>query len=103
MLRPAHSLRIVRLPDGLDPDDLIKQRGVAALEALLADARPLVEVLWEHERDAQPLNTPEDKAGLKARLLAHVETIADRDIQALYRRELLEKFSAFAFPPPRAA
>ncbi|MCZ8323867.1 MAG: DNA primase [Sphingomonadaceae bacterium] len=98
MLRPAHSLRIVRLPAGLDPDDLIKQRGVAALDALLADARPLVEVLWEHERDAQPLHTPEDKAGLKARLLAHVETIADRDIQALYRRELLEKFSAFAFP-----
>jgi DNA primase len=99
LLRPAHSLRIVRLPAGLDPDDLIKQRGPAALEALLADARPLVEVLWEHERDAQPLHTPEDKAGLKARLLAHVETIADRDIQALYRRELLEKFSAFAFPP----
>lgn len=98
MLRPAHSLRIVRLPAGLDPDDLIKQRGVTALDALLADARPLVEVLWEHERDAQPLHTPEDKAGLKARLLAHVETIADRDIQALYRRELLEKFSAFAFP-----
>ena len=31
--------------------------------------------------------------------MAHVETIADRDIQALYRRELLRLFSAFAFPP----
>lgn len=98
LLRPAHSLRIVRLPAGLDPDDLIRQRGVGTMEAVLAEARPLVEVLWEHERDAQPLDTPEDKAGLKARLLAHVETIADRDIQALYRRELLERFSAFAFP-----
>ena len=55
-----------------------------------------------------PLATPEDKAGLKARLMAHVETIADPDIKALYRRELLERFSAFAFPqreqqpwPPR--
>lgn len=98
LLRPAHSLRIVRLPAGLDPDDLIKQRGAAAMEALLGQARPLVDVLWEHERDAQPLTTPEDKAGLKARLMAHVETIADRDIQALYRRELLEQYSAFAFP-----
>jgi len=99
MLRPAHSLRIVRLPAGMDPDDLLKRDGAQAMEALLGAARPLIEVLWEHERDALPLATPEDKAGLKARLMAHVETIADNDIKALYRRELMERFSAFAFPP----
>ncbi|MDT9012069.1 DNA primase [Novosphingobium sp. APW14] len=98
LLRPAHSLKIVRLPPGLDPDDLIKQQGTKAMELQLANARSLVEVLWEHERDAAPLATPEDKAGLKARLMAHVETIADREIQSLYRRELSERFSAFAFP-----
>jgi DNA primase len=32
-------------------------------------------LLWEQERDAQPLASPEDKAGLKARLMAHVEAI----------------------------
>ncbi|HQA18347.1 MAG TPA: DNA primase [Novosphingobium sp.] len=98
MLRPAHSLKIVRMPAGMDPDDLIKRDGVAALEALLAEPKPLLDVLWEHERDAQPLTSPEDKAGLKARLMAHVDTIADKDIQALYRRELSDRFSAFAFP-----
>ncbi len=98
LLRPAHSLRIVRLPAGLDPDDLIKRDGVRAMEALLAQPATLLDVLWEHERDAAPLATPEDKAGLKARLMAHVDTIADKDIQALYRRELLERFSAYAFP-----
>ncbi len=98
LLRPAHSLRIVRLPAGLDPDDLIKQQGAKAMEEVLGGARNLIDTLWEYERDAAPLVTPEDKAGLKARLLAHVETIADRDIQSLYRRELLEKFSDFAFP-----
>lgn len=98
LLRPAHSLKIVRLPPGLDPDDLIKQQGTKAMELQLANARSLVEVLWEHERDAAPLATPEDKAGLKARLMAHVDTIADREIQSLYRRELSERFSAFAFP-----
>jgi DNA primase len=103
LLRPAHSLRIVRLPAGMDPDDLIRRDGVAALEALLGQPISLLDLIWEHERDALPLATPEDKAGLKARLLAHVETIADRDIQALYRRELLERFSAFAFPRREAA
>lgn len=99
MLRPAHSLRIVRLPTGLDPDDLLKQKGRGAMDALLDNAPSLLETLWAFERDAQPLKTPEDKAGLKARLNAHIDTIEDQDIKALYRRELLEKFSAFAFPP----
>ncbi len=98
MLRPAHSLRIVRLPAGIDPDDLIKREGAAALERLLGEARSLVDTLWDYERDALPLTTPEAKAGLKARLLAHIETIGEPDIRALYRRDLLERYSAYAFP-----
>ena len=47
----------------------------------------------QRERDAVPLASPEDKAGLKARLLDHVETIQHPDIRALYKRELLERFS----------
>lgn len=99
MLRPGHSLGIVRLPAGLDPDDLIRQQGAAAMESLLAAPQPLAEALWRFEREAGPLASPEDKAGLKARILEHVDTIQHPDIRALYRRELLEKFSAFAFPP----
>ncbi len=97
LLRPGHSLRIAVLPDGLDPDDLIKQRGASALEDLLGAARSMVEVLWDIERAAGPLVTPEDKAGLKARLMAHVETIRDGDIKALYRRDMLDRFGELAF------
>ncbi len=103
LLRPAHSLCIVRLPAGFDPDDLLKQRGRAAMDALLAQPASLLDTLWQHERDAQPLRTPEDKAGLKQRLLAHVDAIQHPDIAALYRRELMERFSAFAFPPRERA
>jgi DNA primase len=98
LLRPAHSLRIVRLPEGLDPDDLLKAQGRPAMEALLSEARPLVDVLWEAEQSAQPLDTPEAKAGLKARLLAHVEAIGHPDVASLYRRELLDRFGKIAFP-----
>ncbi|MEE4200685.1 DNA primase [Erythrobacter sp.] len=99
LLAPMRSLAIVRLPAGLDPDDLIRERGAEAMAELLASPKSLLDTLWEYERDAQALENPEAKAGLKARLMAHVDTIADRDIQALYRRELLDRFSAFAFPP----
>jgi DNA primase len=105
LLAPMRSLSIVRLPAGLDPDDLIKAQGKGAMEKLLASPANLVDTLWEFERDAQPLVTPEAKAGLKARLMAHVETIADPEIKSLYRRELGDRFSAFAYPPrpPRPA
>ncbi len=99
MLRPAHSLAIVRLPAGKDPDDLIRENGLAAMEEALANAASLLDTLWEFEKAAAPLNSPEDKAGLKARLLDHVEAIQHPDIRALYKRELLERFSNFAFPP----
>jgi len=98
MLRPGHSLQFVTLPAGMDPDDLLRAKGRDALEALLGAPASLLDTLWQHERDAAPLTAPEDKAGLKARLLAHVDAIQDPDIKPLYRRDLMDRFSAFAFP-----
>ena len=98
LLRPAHSVAVVRLPPGMDPDDLVRQQGTSAMECLLGEAKGLLDTLWEHEREALPLITPEDKAGLKARLKLHVDTIADPEIKALYWRELQDRFSAFAYP-----
>ena len=99
LLRPSHSLAIVRMPAGLDPDDLVKQKGVGALEALLEKPDSLLDALWTFEKHAATLDSPEAKAGLKARLLEQVEAVQHPDIRSLYRRELLERFSAFAFPP----
>ncbi len=98
LLRPGHSLQFVTLPAGMDPDDLLRAKGRDALEALLAEPSSLLDTLWTHERDAAPLASPEDKAGLKARLLDHVDAIQHPDIKPLYRRDLLDRFSAFAFP-----
>ncbi len=98
MLRPGKSLQIVQLPSGLDPDDLVRQQGAQAMEKLLANPKPMLDLIWEHERDALPLSSPEDKAGLKERLLAHVDAIENQDIRSLYRRDLLDRYSGFAFP-----
>ncbi|MEP3421176.1 MAG: DNA primase [Erythrobacter sp.] len=99
MLAPMRSLSIVRLPSGMDPDDLISDQGPGAMEKLLSESSSLLDTLWNFEREAKPLSSPEAKAGLKARLMEHVDTIEDQDIRALYRRELLDRFSAFAYPP----
>ncbi len=95
---PDQSLGFVTLPPGEDPDDLIKARGREAFEALLAAPEPLVDRLWRHELEALPLATPEQRAGLRRRLIDHVMTIADLDVRDQYRAELLRRFNALTQP-----
>ncbi|PZP20067.1 MAG: DNA primase, partial [Sphingomonas hengshuiensis] len=77
MLSPGRSLAFVTLPAGQDTDDVIRARGAAAMAALLDETEPLVDRLWASELTAEPLTTPEQRAGLKQRLANHAATIAD--------------------------
>lgn len=97
LLRPGLSLGFVSLPAGQDPDDLVRQSGPAAFTACIDRATGLLDHLWTHELNAAPLTSPEARAGLKARLNAHADTIADGDIKALYRREIGQRFSDMFF------
>jgi DNA primase len=98
---PSRSLAFVTLPPGQDPDDLIRAEGREALEALLEKPEPLVERLWRYELAAEPLATPEQRAGLRRRLLDHVSVIADPDVRDQYRADLLGRFNALTRPPQR--
>ena len=95
---PGRSLTFVTMPAGQDPDDLIRAGGRAAFEALLASPESLVDRLWRHEREAEPLTTPEQKAGLRRRLMDQVATIQDPDVREQYRFELLNRFNALTLP-----
>lgn len=99
MLKPGYSLSFATLPAGQDPDDLIRADGVKAFEAILNDIRPLADVIWRSEHDASPLDTPEERAGLKKRLTELTTTIADSDIRALYARLFKERYEALFFAP----
>jgi len=98
---PDRSLGFVTLPAGQDPDDLVRAGGRAALEALLAAPEPLVDRLWKHELAAEPLATPEQRTGLRRRLLDHVSAIQDGDVRDQYRSELLDRFEGATRPPAR--
>ena len=102
MLKPGHSLQFVTLPDGQDPDDLVKQSGPKALQALLEASEPLVERLWRSEVAAGPLYTPEDRAGLKQRLGGHMANIADGEIRRHYADAFRERFDTLFAAKQRA-
>ncbi len=56
------NVRVVSLPDGLDPDDLIKQRGAEAYAQLLKEAQPLPAFKLNYLKNRFDLTTPDGKA-----------------------------------------
>lgn len=87
-VEPGRSVFFVLLPDGMDPDDLIRERGRLAMAEQLDARIPLSELLWRRERDAEPLDTPERQAGLEARLMAACAQIRHPGVRAAYERDL---------------
>jgi len=102
MLAPGRSLAFVTLPDGQDPDDLVRGRGAAAFEALLKRPEALVDRLWGHEVAAESLATPEARAGLRQRLNELAGTIVDPGVRSEYLAEFRRRFDALFASPPRA-
>ena len=94
MLAPGRSLAFLTLPPGVDPDDFVRAKGAAAFETLLREPEPLVDRLWAHELAAEPLDTPEQKAGLKQRCTGLAQAITDGDVRTQYLAEFNRRFDA---------
>lgn len=101
MVGPGRSLAFVTLPDGQDPDDLVKAGGKAAVENALQTAIPLVDLLWNHAQAETPLDTPEMRAGLRRRLAELCQGIADKNTAEQYRLELRRRFDGLFGAPQR--
>jgi DNA primase len=101
LLKPGKSLTFAFLPQGQDPDDLIRAQGAAAMNAVLAASRPLVDVLWERETTSRSLDTPERRAALRSHLRELVKAIADKDVRGAYGSELAQRLDAQFRPPER--
>ncbi len=90
-LQPGRSLRFAFLPDGSDPDDLVRQQGTEAMRRVLEKATPLVEVLWEREWKSGQWSTPERRAFLEKRIATLLGRIGDMTVRQHYGRALRGK------------
>ena len=68
LIEPGKSLRFALLPEGQDPDDLIRSGGTEAMAGVIAAARPLVDMIWVRETESGVFDTPERRAALETRL-----------------------------------
>ncbi|WP_374426555.1 DNA primase [Paracoccus sp. (in: a-proteobacteria)] len=84
MTAPGQALRFAFLPEGQDPDDLIRAKGAGAMSAILDEARPLVDLLWRRETEGRVFDSPERRAALDKALGDAIAKIADKDTRDHY-------------------
>jgi DNA primase len=91
LLKPGHSLRIAFLPDGQDPDDLLKSEGAAAIEQVIETALPLSETLWQRALERNDRSTPERRAQFEADLEQSVHQIQDTKVRDHYKNSFRQR------------
>ncbi|RAI36413.1 DNA primase [Rhodoplanes serenus] len=98
LLQPGKSLYFATLPQGHDPDDLIRSGGQGAMADVLAAAQPLADILWLRETEAGRFDTPERRAGLEARLDGLLAGIGHDSVRKYYRADLAERLRSLMAP-----
>ena len=88
VLEAGQGLRFAILPTGLDPDDLIKAQGAPAMQRVLDQAQPMVNLLWARETEGRNFDSPERKATLDKTLRAALARIKDVTIRSHYEAEI---------------
>lgn len=88
LLEAGQGLRFAVLPGGLDPDDVIRQQGVGAMQAVIDAAQPMVALLWRRETEGRVFDSPERRAALDKTLRAAISRIRDPSIRGHYGEEI---------------
>lgn len=91
LIKSDQSVRIAFLPEGEDPDSIIKAKGPQAFQDHLDQALYLIDFIWNRARASRHLETPEDRAGFESDLDAQTAKITDRQLQHHYRQIIKDK------------
>ncbi|MFN3936154.1 MAG: DNA primase [Gemmobacter sp.] len=87
LIEAGRSLRFAMLPEGMDPDDLIRAEGAVGFARVLDAAQPMSALLWRRETEGRVLDSPERRAALDKALRAVLRRIADPSIRGHYGQE----------------
>jgi DNA primase len=100
-IKPGKTVKFALLPEGQDPDDLVRSGGREAISEVISAAHGLADMLWQRETEAGGFDTPERRAGLDQRIAEVTNVIADPSVRKYYRQDLDERVRQLFAPAPR--
>lgn len=87
-LTAGRELRFVFLPEGEDPDSLVRRRGAAHFRGLIDDAVPVGDYFWDHAKAGLDLGRVDQRATLCDFALPHIALLPEGALQDLLLRDL---------------
>ncbi|MBV7396325.1 DNA primase [Mameliella sediminis] len=102
LLEAGKGVRFAIMPEGKDPDDLLRAEGPEAVKQVLDNALPMVQLLWRQETDGLVLDSPERRAALDKALRSRIAKIQDPSLRHHYGEALKElRYEAFRSSRPQ--
>lgn len=90
LIRDGFSLKFVFVPDGEDPDSLIRLKGQQVFEKILDDAIPLSKFLFDKFLEDNPVNSMEEKITLLDKLQPYIAKLPD----SILKNAIIDEMSA---------
>jgi DNA primase len=90
-MRDGRQAFFLFLPDGEDPDSLIRKEGTDGFEQRLRNATPLSEFFFLHQESETDLNTADGRARLAEKCRAHIASIPEGAFRDRLTEMLVEK------------
>ena len=90
LLRTGKALRFSIMPEGKDPDDLIRNEGASLFKNLIDEAVPMVDLIWRRETEGKSFDSPERRAGLDKSLSDAIALIKEKNLKNHYRDALFQ-------------
>lgn len=84
-------LKFCLLPEGMDPDDVVRKQGRREMDKLLDKSVTLIEMIWMREISEKTFTMPEQRAALEENLHAIVQKISSSSLRKYYGTEFKNK------------
>lgn len=94
LIQDGYSLRFVFLPDGEDPDSLIRTKGQQAFEAIIDQATPLSDFLFEHLLAQYDMTSAEGKSSAINDFKPYLEKLPDSHLKDAIVTKLANNFGS---------
>ncbi len=86
LIETGKTIKFALMPEGYDPDDLIKERGRDAMQKLVDSAISFGDMMWKRETEGLSFADPEARAVLDKKLDQALSNVRDRQLKYHYQQ-----------------